>query len=289
MILDNVDIQTEKGRTRVRLKCDQCCAEIVRDVGVIRKSRALHGSDVCKSCVTVNYNKSRPMEVRKRAGAASAEKCKGRTLEEIVGVDRARTIRHTLSEQRTGEKNHNFGGKHQRFPIRTGTLEQQFGLEKAARIRKKMSDATRGEKNGMFGVPTPKRAGGGISGHYKTYYFRSLLELSYIRHLEENKIRFVSCDGRSDFKFKYFVGGQQKTYFPDFYLLDSETIVEVKPARLAKYETNIAKGEAVKKAGRLFKFVTENEIKRLEKQELMILISSNIVTIDKNKERMLHL
>jgi hypothetical protein len=229
------------------------------------------------------------MDVRKRAGKASAEKCSGKKIEDIVGVERATKIRQTLSAQRMGSKNHNFGGVHQKFPIRTGTFEQQFGEEKAAAIRKKMSAATKGEKNGMFGIPTPKRAGGGISGHYKSYYFRSLLELSFIIYLEENNIEFLSCDGRKDFKFCYVFDGTNRTYFPDFYLPASNTIVEVKPSRLSKYPINILKGESVKKMGLIFKFVTEKEILRLEKSVLLKMIEDGDVIIDKNKVKMLHL
>lgn len=289
MLLDDVNLQTSSGRTMVRLKCDQCDAEIKRDVGATRKSRALHGYDLCKRCVTINYNKSRPMEVRRRAGAASAAKCTGKKIEEIVGEERASRIRKTLSEQRTGEKNHNFGGRHQKFKIRTGTLEEQFGAEKASKIRSKMSLATSGEKNPMFGRPTPKKAGSGISGHYKTYYFRSLLELSTIIHLEAQGIEFIPCDGRSEFKFIYEMDGTTRTYYPDFYLTKTDEIIEVKPKRLVTVRQNTLKSEAVQRSGRKFKFVSEEEVPRIKKADLLEMINAGSVTIDQNKIRMLQL
>lgn len=271
------------------VRCDRCGAEFYRTARSITASNALHGQDLCKRCVTIGYNQTRPMSVRKKAGAAAAKKCLGKKLEDIVGDERATKIRQTLSAQRTGAKNHNFGGAHQKFPVRTGTLVQQFGEEKAAQIRKKLSDASRGEKNGMFGIPTPKRAGAGISGHYKSNYFRSLLELSYIIHLENAGIEFLSCDGRKDFKFQYCTGDVNRTYFPDFYIPSDNTIVEVKPARLIQSEVNILKADAVKKTGVLFKFVTEDDVPRIDKATLLKLIKGGEVTIDENKVKLLHL
>jgi endogenous inhibitor of DNA gyrase (YacG/DUF329 family) len=49
-----------------------------------------------------------------------------------------------------------------------------------------------GKLNGMYGKPSPKGSGNGWSGYYKGIYFRSILELSYLKYLLDNNIKFES-------------------------------------------------------------------------------------------------
>ena len=273
-------LENKSGGLKIDVICDVCLNNFLRAVASIKKSRELHGKDICKRCVTVQYNKTRPMEVRKRAGAGFADKHKGKKLEEIVGIDKARTIRVTLTNQRMGEKNHNFGGVHQRFPVRTGSFEEQFGKEKADLIKLKISLKTKGENNPMFGRPSPKGAGSGISGYYKDYYFRSLLELSCILMFEAERTEFMLCDGRKSFSFKY---DGNRTYFPDFYLPSRNEFIEVKPKRLCETPQVKQKAQAVINSGFPFRFITENDICKISKLELTKLIDQNLVIIDEKK------
>ena len=95
--------------------------------------------------------------------------------------------------------------------------------------------ANTGEKNGMFGKPSPKNAGRGISGYYKNFYFRSLLEYFYIKQLELENAIFNSNDNinlsktpeKNKIAIKYKYHGVIHTYFPDF-ILNNDTIIEVK-------------------------------------------------------------
>lgn len=275
-----IDFSKFKARDKLTLVCEQCSIEFCRMVGNIKSSQARWNRDLCEKCA-----KRHGLIL---AGETVQRRHKGKKLSAIVGETRATEIKALLSAQRLGEKNHNFGGAHQKFAVRTGTYERQYGAEKAATIRQKISKALSGKNNPMFGIPAPKRTGGGISGHYKTFYFRSLLELSFILQLEKQAVRFESCDQCGKFKFNYQFAGALRTYFPDFYLPGTHTIIEVKPARLTKHHVNVLKGDAVLAAGFGFKFISENDITRLHKSDLLALIDSGVVTIDKNKMRMLH-
>jgi hypothetical protein len=62
-------------------------------------------------------------------------------------------------------------------------------------MKKKMSDSISGEKNFWFGKPSPVGSGNGWSGWYKGWYFRSLLELSFmIKVIERFKFSWKSAD-----------------------------------------------------------------------------------------------
>jgi len=126
-----------------------------------------------------------------------------------------------------------------------------------------------GEKNPMFGKPSPQGSGNGWSGWYNNHFFRSLLELSYLHYLVNSNIAFVSaenkefCIGYMDYK------NTKRNYYPDFYLLGSKTIIEVKPKNLLNTINNKAKfDEAKKKHRNKFKIVTENDIKKLSNKEI---------------------
>ena len=75
-----------------------------------------------------------------------------------------------------------------------------------------------------YGKNPPKVAGRSKCGWYKGFYCRSSWELAYlIYHLEHNiKIESVSTG------FKYVWEGYEHTYFPDFYLPDNDTYIEIK-------------------------------------------------------------
>jgi hypothetical protein len=97
-----------------------------------------------------------------------------------------------------------------------------------------------GEKNGMYGKPSPEKSGYGINGWYMGIHFRSLLELSYIVYLDENKISWVSAEGK--IRIKYYDENQKaRTYSPDF-IVNKNEVIEIKPKNL--YRHNKLKFEA---------------------------------------------
>ena len=122
---------------------------------------------------------------------------------------------------------------------------KKYGEEEANKrseqYRLKQQVNSTGSKNPMYGKPAPHGSGGGWSGWYKGWYFRSLKELSYVIYVlekeghtwetaEQNKLSVPYVDNK----------GSIRTYRADF-LVDGVQIVEVKPIRMMDTSINKAK------------------------------------------------
>lgn len=99
------------------------------------------------------------------------------------------------------------------------------------------------------------------SGWFEKYHFKSLYELSYIKHLLDNNIKFKNADN-SKFVIKYIdANNKKRNYFPDFYLIESEEIIEIKSRWQLNEDATIRKLEAAKKIhGDKFKVLTEDDL-----------------------------
>lgn len=109
--------------------------------------------------------------------------------------------------------------------------EDKFNLL-SQQLREKHRLNASGSNNNMFGKPSPQGSGNGWSGWYKGWFFRSILELSFmIKVIERFKFKWESGEQQ---KFKVVYNdylGVQRNYFPDF-VLDNKYVVECKPKRL---------------------------------------------------------
>ena len=164
---------------------------------------------------------------------------------------------------------------------------EKYGQEEATRrlgeVKKKQSHRSSGVKNPMYGKPAPIGSGNGWSGWYKSNFFRSLLELSYLKMLIDNNIQFENGECR-----KHKISLEDgKNYFPDYYLVDSQEMIEIKPFNLLKTEANIQKFKAAKnKFGDNFKILTEKDIIRLTFDEINILYKSgDLLFIDRYEKK----
>ena len=136
--------------------------------------------------------------------------------------------------------------------------------QKLIECKKKHSDNNRGSGNPMYGKPAPKGSGGGWSGWYKGWYFRSLKELSYmINVIEKNNYKWRTAE-TTDLAISYVdENGENRTYFADF-LVEEKWMVEVKPKRLMGLFKNKLKKEVA------LKFCEENNYEyKLEEPELL--------------------
>lgn len=97
--------------------------------------------------------------------------------------------------------------------------------------REKISARTSGKNNPMFGKPRPA-GGNGWKGYYKSWFFRSLLELSYVVNvLEPSNLTWESAE-RKEFEIPWIDWkGTSRTYRADF-LVSGSKLVECKPKRL---------------------------------------------------------
>ncbi len=143
--------------------------------------------------------------------------------------------------------------------------------------RKKWSIASSGKNNPMYGKETPHKAGNGVSGWYKEFYFRSLHELQFILTCERFGLKLVSVENIRIGYVSYT--GNERTYSPD-YLVNDELLIEVKPRKLHATPLNELKFEAArnysKKNNFKFKVVdygipSQNKINSLIQNKVIIL------------------
>lgn len=287
MLLDYETLDGLKKTERIRVKCDRCNEILIKAVNsILTQHHRREGEDVCKRCSTIEYNQTRPLSHKIAAKEASIKKCAGKKLEEIIGKDKAELAKNKMSFASCGEKNSNFGGKYSKGfsdnPL-SGSWKLRYGEEKSNEMKLACSIRNAGENNPMYGKPTPKKAGNGLSGRYKDVYFRSLLELSYMLKLDKEGIIFISCEA-SGKKFEYELNNVKRTYHPDIFLPATNEFVEVKPSSMLKNLEVLAKANAVIQAGEKFTFITQKDIIKLKKEELLKLIENGIVSIDQSKQ-----
>ncbi len=112
---------------------------------------------------------------------------------------------------------------------RKGEGNPMYGKKHAEGTRKKQSISHIGKKNSMYGKPSPYGTGSGWQGWYKGWFFRSLLELSYMVNVIEAKdLEWESAETKK-FMIPYVNNeGIERNYFPDFFL-EGIRLVEIKP------------------------------------------------------------
>lgn len=290
MLLDHETLFGLKKTQRIKIKCDYCNIEFNKIVySIILQRNKRNGKDVCKRCATIEYNQTRPLEVKIKAGKGYSDKYLGKKLEEIVGESKAVEIKQKSSKRSSGINNVNFGGVLCKgFADRklTGSFESRYGIEKANEMKLAISKRISGERNPMFGKPAPRKSGNGISGKYRGIYFRSLLELSYMIKLDSEHITFISCEA-SNKHFEYELDGVRRTYYPDFFIPSINEYVEVKPSQMLKNREVNIKALSVQNSGEKIKFITQEDIIKIKKNELMRLIEIGKVIIDESKQKWL--
>lgn len=182
-----------------------------------------------------------------------------------------RTPEH-LTKSRENFK-HNGNRKHP-YDIWIKKYGIKIANQKELERRKKLSELSKGNKNKMFGKPSPIGSGNGWSGWFNNIYFRSLLELSYLKYLIDNNIKFESGELKKH-KIEYITDDGIKNYFCDFYLIDSKSYIEIKPKKLlTSYKNKQKFEEATRKFGDKFKILTEDDIVKLKDEQIRYLYNT---------------
>lgn len=210
---------------------------------------AVANGSVCKKC---SANSPNAIAVRKANGArVFLGKKHSDVSKKLIGLASiargagAKAGKLHPMYGRTGEKNPMSGKTVYDIWLMKHGKEEADKRNEEASVRK--SIASRGSNNSMYGKPAPHGSGGGWSGWYKDWFFRSLLELSYvIGVLEKEGHKWISLDTDFRYKIQYEFGGVVRTYRADF-LVDDKIMVEVKPLRLMNTPQNIAKRKAAEK------------------------------------------
>lgn len=139
-----------------------------------------------------------------RGSGKGRDWAKGKTYEEIYGVEKARElkIKHCNSIKE----------RHKRF-----------GTKKHSKSSKeKISIAMKGNKNWENSIG---KTGRGIKGTYKGYFCDSSWELAFVIYNLENNISFI----RNKERFEYYLDNEKHFYIPDFKIDD--TYIEIKGRR----------------------------------------------------------
>lgn len=212
---------------------------------------------------------------------------KGKSYDECFGKIKGDSIKDKISLKTSGEKNANFGGKYCRFEgvkkYARMNFTQRYGDEKALLVKNKLSVLFKGEKNPMYGKPSPAGSGVGWKGWYNGFFFRSLLELSF---LIENNTKHIETAEKSSYKISYLnYAGEKRSYFPDFKI--DNVIYECKPKALWSSKENILKFEAAKKfcLENNFSFVVVEPTKLTNEKILELYLSDKIKFLDKYEKK----
>jgi hypothetical protein len=273
------------------IECDCCATEYHLDYNKIINYQNIYFRDLCRKCRCKEITATGKLK-------GKPSKSKGKTYEELYGAELAKIKKQKVSDGACrGEKNHMYrsgkwGGKNEKYNAHLAAwkgkkFEEIFGHEKAKEIRKKLSVKSSGKNNPMYGKPSPVGSGNGWSGWYKNIYFRSILELSYLKHLIDSRISFENGEYKK-YQIPYKAFGVDRTYSPDFYLVETDEYIDVKPKKLVNSRSNKLKFEAAKnKHGDKFRILTEDEIVRLETPDIIkLLLSGDLKFIKRYEEKL---
>lgn len=108
-----------------------------------------------------------------------------------------------------------------------------------------------------------KQQSGYILEHHNSgLFYRGSYELDFIEYCLENNIKIENFDG----SINYFFAGDEKTYFPDFYIEKFNLVVEIKSTYTYEInkEINEAKKEATINNGFNFTFIIDKDYSKLD-------------------------
>lgn len=122
---------------------------------------------------------------------------------------------------------------------------EEIAKQKWDEMKRSNSERMKDDGNPMFGKPPPTKSSRGYCGRYKSYFFRSCLELCFIILMERNNIKWVNGESIK-YRIPYITPeGKSRNYFPDF-VLECKYIYEIKPDKIQTYPLILAKTEAAK-------------------------------------------
>lgn len=236
-------------------------------------NRAIKNNTVCKECYSI-----------KVSGIGNS----------FYGKEHSKKTKNKISEKNKGKHySPNTEFKKGHITDKTSNYDQlvkKFGKEKADKkwgeFKEKLSKRNSGKGNPMHGKPSPIGSGNGWSGWYKNWYFRSLLELSYmIKIIERYNLNWEKGE-QQKYKIKYIdFEGTERNYFPDF-ILENKYIIECKPKNLWKAKDILSKKNAGEKFARENNLIYKiTEISKLTDKEIRELIENKEVKLLKKYEK----
>jgi hypothetical protein len=266
----------------------QFCGKNTYYTNESKLNRAIKRNSRCKSCSTRNANIKHRGNASPFFGKHHSEKTKKllRDLRKDETYDEKFRTNEYREKQRQGSigKNNPMHGKNL-HDVWVEKYGKEIADQKQLELNKKRSIQMKGKGNNMYGKPSPNKAGKGISGRYKDFYFRSLRELYYIiTYLEPNNLPIISAE-RKDLQIPYTnYDGAERTYRADF--LVGNTLVEVKPKKLKDTPLIKLKEEAAKKFCEEHNMIYKIEyIEIVDYSKINDLYKNGLITIDDKKKK----
>jgi len=297
MLLSKLILNTRKGKFNSQpiqvqnalYKCDNCGKEYERRYILAKEYNIRYGQDLCHCCALHHPLNKNFREIQRLKIKQVINNNTGKTYEEICGKEKAKKrkdeMRKPLRERKgfTEEKINAWIKAGQKASIKKckyKTLEEIHGNDKAKEIKQKISYHSQGFNNPMYGKPSPQGSGNGWSGWYKGWFFRSLLELSYmINVIEKNGWKWKSVESK-DYKIPYIIDGKERNYFCDFLIKDKQ-LTEIKPKNLRRSKQVLAKEDAAIKwcneHNLVYKIICDNEFDKLSFDEIKTLHNNGII------------
>jgi hypothetical protein len=235
--------------------CPKCGKEII-----YKSKKGLYNSinylnSLCKECGSRkngdNKKESYKGESNPFYGKHHSEDSKKKIVKSRIENDfssyKTDEFRNKMSKINSGKNNAMHGKKF--YDIWVEKYGEEEANKRLTELKNKHSINSTGEKNSMYGKPSPQGSGNGWSGWYKGKYFRSLRELSFIiEYLEKNNLDWISAE-KNKYKIDYIDPlGHQRTYRPDYFIVNENLLIDIKPIKL--WDTPTVK--AKKKAAELF-------------------------------------
>lgn len=256
--------------------CSFCNQEVKKH----RKSRISSKQNYCnKSCAAKHRVKNGVINVSHLNSKSWVEWYREKHGDEET--ERMLELRRLECSNRSlGEKNPMYGKHHTAFVKMLATFsqsgisyEQRYGLQKSSDMKRKISEKVSGKKNGMFGRTSRQRykTNIGRNGTYKGKFFRSILELSFLKHLENLGISIDDIQ-YEHYKIPYIFNNEAHVYIADFYVPKLNVLYEVKHSTELNEPKNVAKFYAAKeycnKNNIQFQIVTQNDFQVYKRYEL---------------------
>jgi hypothetical protein len=261
-------------------KCPKCNCEI-RYTNKISFSNAEKKQSKCGSCRLSGENnpmygktgKQNPFFGKKHTDESKRKMVEGRDYSNY----RTEEFREKISKLTKGENNPMYGKSF--YEVWIKNYGKDIADKKMIEFKKKQSLINSGKKNNMYGKPSPINSGNGICGWYKSWFFRSLLELSYMIFVIE-RFNLSWENGESEkYKIPYEINGVKKNYFPDF-VINNKYIVECKPKKLNLSIINQTKFEFAKKYCDDNNFIFKSrDIPKIKKEQLLTMINNGLVIL----------
>jgi hypothetical protein len=208
------------------------CNNIVEHKSKISYRESIRKNKICTICSRKKnlhlpeiFEKSRLSNLGKHSGEKNPFYNKKHNQETID------LIKENSRGKSSGSKNGMFGKSF--FDVWVEKYGIDIANQKMKDYKNLQSNNNKNEKNSMYGKPSPMGSGNGWSGWYKNWYFRSILELSYmINVIERFNLKWESAEKRK-YEIYYEIDGNKKTYRADF-IINDFYMVEVKPRNLLK-------------------------------------------------------